>query len=107
MTIDEAIAHVLEVVERQEKLKESKYISDIEEQYCDKCAADHRQLAEWLQELKEAKRLLRLAVDDLNNIGSCKTCVKFEGICRGCRTDYKWVHADEALKLIGDDEGER
>lgn len=51
----------------------------------------------------EAKRLLKAAVDDLNNIGSCKTCVKFDGICRGCRTDYKWVHADEALALIGED----
>lgn len=55
MTLDEAIKHCLEVVERQEKLKESKYISDIEVQYCDKCAANHRQFVEWLTELKELK----------------------------------------------------
>ena len=63
-----------------------------------------KMLRDTVAELCEAKRLLKAAVDDLNNIGSCKTCVKFEGICRGCRTDYKWVHADEALKLIGGSE---
>lgn len=110
MIIDEAIAHALEVAGELQERADSAELIDVldglDVESCKECAADHRQLAEWLQELKEAKRLLRLAVDDLNNIGSCKTCVKFEGICRGCRTDYKWVHADEALKLIGDDEGE-
>lgn len=60
---------------------------------------------EQMIELREAKRLLKLAVEDLNIIGSCKTCVKSGDICRGCRTDYKWVHADEAFALIGE-EGE-
>jgi hypothetical protein len=55
------------------------------------------------RQIAEYKRILKAAVDDLNNIGSCKTCVKFADICRGCRTDYKWVHADEALTLIGED----
>ena len=51
MTIDEAIRHCEEVVERYET-KEG----------CQECAADHRQLAEWLTELKELK----------NSIGAVK-----------------------------------
>lgn len=75
------------------------YISELEAENAElraKVESADRQKAEY-------KRILKSAVDDLNNIGSCKTCVKFEGICRGCRTDYKWVHADEALALIGEE----
>ena len=54
MTIDEAIRHCEEVAEK---------MNDCE------CAADHRQLAEWLTELKEAKRLLKAAVEDFKVIG--------------------------------------
>ena len=134
MTLDEAIKHCLEVAERQEKLKESKYISDIEVQYCDKCAADHRQLAEWLtelkelrsivdacnilavdafavenlcKELKEAKKLLKAAVEDITFILSY-TCSDEEMCCEECPTENhacnKWRYADEALKLIGGEE---
>lgn len=58
MTIDEAIKHCEEVAERQE------YLSKQDHGYCEEkrnvqkraecaeCAADHRQLAEWLKELK-------------------------------------------------------
>ena len=40
MTLDEAIAHALEVASTNK---------------CRECADDHRQLAEWLQELKERR----------------------------------------------------
>ena len=61
MTIDEAIAHAMEVAERQE------YLSTQDHGYCEekrnvkarekcaKCAADHRQLAEWFKELKDLR----------------------------------------------------
>ena len=118
MTLDEAIKHCEEVAEENDLAAETyellaennhnlyeRLTAETNSSRCAECAADHRQLAEWLTELKEAKRLLKAAVEDLNNIGSCKTCVKFKGICRGCRTDYKWVHADEALALIGEEGG--
>lgn len=68
LTLDEAIKHCLEVAEQNETQADKigrqligsaidKYATD-----CRECAAEHRQLAEWLTELKEAKRLLRLAV---------------------------------------------
>lgn len=61
MTIDEAIKHCLEVAEQNETQADKigrqligsaidKYATD-----CRECAADHRQLAEWLTELKDLK----------------------------------------------------
>ena len=77
MTLDEAIKHCEEVAKEQEELyvlcpgSESEYLNTI---YCDgtkdckvltngkdkgclKCAKEHRQLAEWLEELKMYKSL--------------------------------------------------
>jgi hypothetical protein len=87
MTIDEAIRHCEEVAEK---------MNDCE------CAADHRQLAEWLRELKEAKRLLKAAVEDINFYVDC-----FESHCDECCCDHDnhchWKHEAEALALIGKD----
>lgn len=62
MTIDESIAHALEVAGEQQKIADSAGLIDIIEgldvESCKECAADHRQLAEWLKELKEARRLV-------------------------------------------------
>ncbi len=44
MTLEEAIQHAEEVACSLE-----------EKDHCDKCAAEHRQLAEWLTELKKLK----------------------------------------------------
>jgi len=46
MTIDEAIKHAEEVAEEQVKR-------------CEKCADEHRQLAEWLKELKQLREQTR------------------------------------------------
>lgn len=51
MTIDEAISHALEVAERYERMEDS-HDNKLKEE-CLQCAADHRQLAEWLTELQE------------------------------------------------------
>jgi hypothetical protein len=54
MTIDEAIRHCEEVAEKQDKLCEISVTERAKEQNS-KCAEDHRQLAEWLKELKAYK----------------------------------------------------
>lgn len=59
MTIDEAIKHAEDIVEQNTKGLEDAIAlggqnptqEEIEE--CEKCAAEHRQLAEWLKELKQ------------------------------------------------------
>lgn len=55
MTIDEAIEHA------REKTKEQRYYANFERngmmyQSCIKCAEEHEQLAEWLEELKEMRK---------------------------------------------------
>lgn len=60
MTIDEAIHHCEEVAERYEtraKIIDRRKLGFALENptACHECAADHRQLAEWLKELKELR----------------------------------------------------
>ena len=55
MTIDEAIKHAEEVAEENERWgKEAEFYAEYVKisNRCVKCAKEHRQLAEWLKELK-------------------------------------------------------
>lgn len=92
MTIDEAIKHCEEEAE--------KYMEYGIETECYQCGKEHEQLAEWLTELKEAKRLLKLAVAAMNGscTVNCYNC-KHKGNCDYSR-HFEWKHTDEALKLI-------
>lgn len=62
MTIDEAIKHCIEVAEEKESeaqdLEYSKLDWKYEANQCSKCAKEHRQLAEWLRELKRDREIL-------------------------------------------------
>ena len=61
MTIEEAIKHCEEVAEEQERKAQCmgrQFVGTAMANYqngCFECAADHRQLAEWLKELKELR----------------------------------------------------
>lgn len=131
MTLDEAINHCLEVVEQNDTQAE-KWQKEGGEQWgkttaCRECAADHRQLAEWLMEykdlkaeqndqyvfihelmseLKEAKRLLKLAVTCLNDGGctkDCDVCTNLEDCIRKRHDNsFKWRYTDEVKELIND-----
>ena len=57
MTLDEAIKHCLEVAEKNDAATTWQGTIDSIKQRCAECAAEHRQLAEWLEELR-ARRLL-------------------------------------------------
>ena len=129
MTIEEAIAHAQQAADTRTDL-------------CDECRDEHRQLAEWLTELKllradyenqksinyellkenqehvnenkELKRLLRLAVDGFEHIGKhftmcshddCDKCPYYIGERLICPD--KWKHAEEAMKLLGDEDNEQ
>lgn len=130
MTIDEAIKYHLDIADGQDKCADIS-VSEHAKERISQCTADHRQLAEWLTELKElrcrvfaddpliettiemldtelreAKRLLKAAVEDMNSnnicfdINACNVCA--EKNCISCDT-FHWRYTDEALKLIGND----
>lgn len=114
MTIDEAISHALKVAEGQDKCAEIS-VSKHAKERISKCASDHRQLAEWLMELKEAKRLLQLAWDDIQTLndatvddeGNCLIEDKFES-CTECplfcesKRYCGWRYQVDALMLLGE-----
>ena len=73
MTIDEAIRHCVEVAEEQEELyricpaseselfhcngtKDCRVLKNGKNKGCQKCAAQHRQFARWLKELKQLRK---------------------------------------------------
>nr|DAW88756.1 MAG TPA: hypothetical protein [Bacteriophage sp.] len=71
MKIDEAIEHA------REKAKEQRYYANFEHngmmyQSCIKCAEEHEQLAEWLEELKDYrdknKMVVRVDVENMDSI---------------------------------------
>ena len=85
MTIDEAIKHCEEVAEEQERKAQCmgrQFVGTAMANYqngCFECAADHRQLAEWLRELKErrtAKRGEWICNEELyyNGMAKCSCC---------------------------------
>ena len=65
MTIDEAIKHCEEVAETNDKgLYDAIALggqnpTQEEIAACEQCAADHRQLAEWLKELKNLREIYK------------------------------------------------
>lgn len=74
-------------------------------QECDRLIKEKGELLKKSEQIAEYKRLLNVAVDDFSNMydhifdcdGMCDTCP-----IHGNRdTCDKWVHTDEALKLIG------
>lgn len=61
MTLDEAIKHAEEVAEKNEKQASWFWCKEGNPNYenCVKCAEEHRQLAEWLRELKKYRESSR------------------------------------------------
>lgn len=58
MDINEAIQHCLDVAEQQEQMANGKWVGETgvkQRQECIDCAADHKELAGWLMELKDLR----------------------------------------------------
>lgn len=58
MTIDEEIKHQEEISDRYARMSEYEGNEGIAKD-CAQCAADHRQLAEWLTELKHLREIYK------------------------------------------------
>jgi len=78
LTLDEAIKRCEEAAELQEATSlidrwggDYEYSESVKEN-CRQCAADHRQLAEWLKGLKEAKSIIRVCSRVLGFLLECE-----------------------------------
>lgn len=78
LTLDEAIQHCLDVAEKNETTARrigQQYegtLLDRDAKECRRCAADHRQLAEWLIDYKYIKD----QVSKLNNLGAAFNIIR-------------------------------
>ena len=65
-----------------------------------------REYQELASENRELKRLLKLAIEDIDNCSFCSMCANHndESKCRKCKAItldmFKWKHGDEAEKLL-------
>ena len=78
LTLDEAIKHCLEVVEKNEQAKKDGNLW-IDTEYED-CCADHRQLAKWLTELRDRQWVIckdRMP-EIIDNISSADVLIRLE-----------------------------
>jgi hypothetical protein len=118
MTIDEEIKHQEEISDRYARMSEYEENNgnDGIAKDCAQCAADHRQLAEWLTELKELRGLVAasnvLAKDVLAVDTLCKQILEYKRLLKLAVEDFPdltdmWRYADEALKLIGEETDEK
>ena len=102
MTLDEVIKHAEEVAEENQRVTDTRMLDDgwsVDAMYCDdteaadehiarcvECAAEHRQLAEWLKELKAHREAW----------GKAKRTVKAYLMLEGFGSEYQ----DDIEKLI-------
>ena len=105
----QAIDIAVKALEENQKLKADYERLQEEAKLIDINAANVQK--EYEKEIKELKRLLKLAVDDFDYIYEEHSCLGMNG----CRIDCpycddaadcckgEWKHADEAIKLIGED----
>ena len=104
MTLEEAIIHAEEVAEAEERFAKlhqrlDRGIKGSGKRYlsCLECAKEHRQLAEWLRELKAYREILANAD---NIIASEYGCVIIEGyrdVIDRMNEVFKEMNADEKL----------
>ena len=93
MILDEAIKHCEEVAEENEK--NAKCINNIYKKSCLECAAEHRQLAEWLRELKTYREILANADKIIESEYGCVIVEGYVDVIDQMNEVYKEVNADE------------
>ena len=110
MTLDEAIRHAEEVAQRQD-IKEdeeelfSEMLGDMYGEFktnCTNCAEEHRQLAEWLKELKELREENKVLMQECDRLikekGELLSKVSGGDVLRICQLEEQFEKAKRLLK---------
>ena len=115
MTLDEAIKHCLDVAEQNEisaityknckEIKTNMYeklTAEKAENDCRECAADHRQLAEWLTELKDLREEKKVLMQECDRLikekGELLSKVSGGDALRICQLEEQLEKAKRLLK---------
>ena len=110
MTLDEAIAHCEEVAEEKQKQADGniqfvkdniQYLYDGKEyRECCECAKEHRQLAEWLKELKRHREAWQKVKEDISHRENRLPCSTVGDVAMKSAYVIALEVIDEALKEI-------
>lgn len=106
MTLDEAIAHAREVATEQKRRSGTCVINDNEcDKFsaCIKCAEEHEQLAEWLEELKELREYKkRMEMQYLNDIDNPLEPLKLANALRSeiFKYEYRNEHKPQDINPL-------
>ena len=93
MTLDEAIRHCEEVAEEKEQeAKEAHVLSGMD---CMECAEEHRQLAEWLKELKTYRGILANADKIIESEYGCVIIEGYADVIDKMNEVFRRVNADD------------
>lgn len=87
MTIDEAIKKCNEEATRQESIANSAKHLDVSHEsivHCKRCATEHRQLAEWLTELKNRREVSEIEKRSIEKCDKCSDILD-------CPLYYPWL----------------
>lgn len=104
MTLDETIAYYEEIAKSQDMCAEIS-VSEYAKERITKCATEHREVVEWLKELKEAREILRSTADFFARVETEKDCF-IRVPCEECplyneKNDLcRWKYADAVKRLI-------
>lgn len=87
----------------EKKLKDLREENKVLISECDRLIKEKGELLKKSEWIAEYKRLLKVAVEDINATEACDTC-EYYPVINGdaCQKNdcYKWHYADETLKLI-------
>lgn len=107
MTINEAIAHAMKVAEQNDTQAE-KWREEGDEELgkttaCRECAADYRQLAEWLIELKDLREENKMLISECDRLikekGELLSKVSGGDVLRICQLEEQLEKAKRLLKV--------
>lgn len=111
LTLDDAIKHCLEVAEQNDAQAE-KWREEGGEEWgkttaCRECAAEHRQLAEWLTELKDLREENKVLISECDRLikekGELLSKVSGGDVLRICQLEEHLEKAKRLLKAAVDD----
>lgn len=95
MTLEEAIKHCEEVAEELEKKARKKNDGTMSTRIkCEECASEHRQLAEWLRELKAYRGILANADKIIESEYGCVIIEGYKDVIDQMNEVFEEVNAD-------------
>ena len=97
LTLDEAIKHCEKVADDQDWLASSYDDGSMGKKLCNECASEHRQLADWLRELKAYRKILANADRIIESEYGCVIIEGYKDVIDQMNEVFREVNADKGV----------